>query len=470
MRLKPRAGTYLVAMALALAFSYDLMRVPVQVSDSLLEILGAQRSPSIWASFLDQIGGVAYLRPLRIAQIKLLFDSAQGHYSLTYRGFHALLLTTALLLFVRTLPIRTWSDSAAAIFGLTVLTGTHTFRGLVREAFPINHFLEIVVFCLIALNLSRARHRWWIDVAAVVTVAAASLTLETGLLAGVVVLTGWACGMPGVSRRGVQAVTALLVAYFVFRFLYLSTGAPGLDERSSGFLLGMLEPDELQRMFGSNPLWFYAYNVATSVLSVLFSDPDGGVFEMARAWLHDGVPPRLYLAVVTSTLTTGLLAWAVVRRLGERAPQARDEGDRLLVIAAVILLANAVLSYAYTKHEIMSVAGAFYAIAVFVAAQRSLECLRGPRVRGFVAAVAVLGVLSAGWAFRSAGVHHLLRVQAFKVRNDWARVSPSLLQDGETEASHRSAALVRQLRQDALDRRVTNPHLLPRWADRWWGE
>jgi hypothetical protein len=463
----PRFVAYVIAGLMALAFSYDLMRVPVQVADSLFEIVDAERAPSVWAAFTDQIGGAAYLRPLRIAQIKILFDLADGHYWLVYRGFHALLLTVALLLFVSALQVRTWADGAAAIFGLTVLTGLHTFRGLVREAFPINHFLEIVVFCLIALNLSRSRHRWWTDVAAVATVVAASLTLETGLLAGVIVIIAWAAGMEGVSRRGVLAVAGFLAAYFAFRFLYLSTGTPGLDERSSGFLLRMLEPDELQREFGSNPSWFYVYNVVTSALSVLLSDPDGGIFETVRAWYLGDIPPRLYVAVATSILMTSLLVWVVVTRFKARA---FGDGERLLVVAAGVLGANAVLSYAYTKHEIISVAGAFYAVAAFVAAQRSLEYLNEPRARGGVALVVVLALLAVGWSFRSAGVHHMLRVQAFKVRNDWARLPPALLSDTGSGREQRSAKLVRQLQQEALAMPVTNAVRLPMWTDRWWGE
>ena len=153
----PRVAAYLVAIVVAGAFSYDLMRVPVQVSDSLGEILDAQQSPSVYASFTGSFGGTAYLRPLRIAQIKALFNLAHGHYWLVYRGFHALLLIAAVLLFVRALDVRTWADVAAAVFALTVLTGLHTFRGTVREAFPINHFLEIVVLCLLAVNLARSR-------------------------------------------------------------------------------------------------------------------------------------------------------------------------------------------------------------------------------------------------------------------------------------------------------------------------
>ena len=75
------------------------------------------------------------------------------------------------------------------------------------------------------------------------------------------------------------------------------------------------------------------------------------------------------------------------------------------------------------------------------------------------------------WTFRSLGVHHMLRVQAFKVRTDWARVSPDRIRDtGSREERLAATALVRQLRQDALGMPDVNPYLLPRWADRWWGD
>ena len=47
-------------------------------------------------------------------------------------------------------------------FALTVLTGLHTFLGFLREAFPINHFLEIAVLALVALNLTLSRGGWWV--------------------------------------------------------------------------------------------------------------------------------------------------------------------------------------------------------------------------------------------------------------------------------------------------------------------
>jgi hypothetical protein len=95
-----------------------------------------------------------------------------------------------------------------------------------------------------------------IEVAAAATFVVASLTLESGLLVWVVVVAAWACWLPGISRRAVVAVTALLGVYLWARFYYLSTGTPGLMERSSGFLLEYLEPGELQQRFGDDPTWF----------------------------------------------------------------------------------------------------------------------------------------------------------------------------------------------------------------------
>ena len=235
LQLSPRAAAYGLACLVAAALAGDLLWMPIQVTDSLGEILDAQRSASAWTSFTSSFGTEAYLRPLRIAQIKGLFDAARGeHYWLVYRGFHALLVIAAAFLFVRALRVTTWLDAAAAAFALAVLTGLHTFRGTVQEAFPINHFLEIAVFCLAALNLARSRGGWWIDAAAVGVFAAAVLTLESGVLVWVVVSAAWLAGWRGISGRGLALMTLCLCAYLYARFGYLSTGVPTLAERSSG--------------------------------------------------------------------------------------------------------------------------------------------------------------------------------------------------------------------------------------------
>ena len=65
-------------------------------------------------------------------------------------------------------------------FALTVFTGLHTFLGFVREAFPINHFLQVAVLVLIAVPAARSRPRPVVDIAVNLIFVAACLTLRVG--------------------------------------------------------------------------------------------------------------------------------------------------------------------------------------------------------------------------------------------------------------------------------------------------
>lgn len=469
---RARAAAFGVAAVFAAAIAHDVWRIPVQVSDSLTEILEAQRSPSMADSFVANLTHAAYFRPLRIAQIKALFDAARGRYDLAYRGFHVLLLVALVWLFTRALRVGSAGDLAAAVFALSVLTGLHTFLGFVREAFPINHFLEIAVLSVAALNLAQSRGGWWIDVAAGLLFLIAALTLESGLLIWVVVGAAWIAGLRGISARGLAAITLLFIAYFVVRFEYLQTGVPSLAERSSGFLLDKLEPAELQRRFGDGPFVFYAYNVAASLLSVLFSEPRDGLLVAARAWRGGDVPPRIYLAVISSCVTTMTIGWWAIARWRRWRQQREPIGpaERLGIVAAAVLVANAVLSFAYTKDEIVAVAGVFYAFAAYGAVRATVDRVPTFPRPGVVIASALLFVLASAWAVRSFSVHHVLRRQAFRTRNDWAHVQRNLERERRWPEDPEARAVIERLRAHALGRRVPNPQLLPEWTNRWFGD
>lgn len=466
------AGVRAAVLAMALIFAgglaYDLLRMPVQLYDSLELILAAQQSPSIWATFRGSMGSDGYLRPFHPAQIKALFDLADGHYWLAFRGFHALLLAAGILLFVRALRVRTRSDVCAAAFALAVLTGMHTFGGFVQEAYPINHYLEAAVCCLIALNLAQSTPRHLVDVAAALTFTAAALTLESGLLVWVVAVAARMSGMRGISGRGLAALTVLLAGYLYLRFASLSVGLPGLDERSSGYLFERLDPAELNSLFGDRVWWFYAYNVVTSLLSVILSEPQGGVFVAVRAWTEGDVPPRVVLAVVSSVVTTAAIAWAMLDVA--RRPASRGTSSGLLFVFAAVLAANSLLSFPYTKDAIVSVAGVFYALAAYAAVAHLLE--RGPAAgwAGTIVLAALLIAAAPAWAVRSLGVHHVLRTQAFKHRNDWAHMPATWRRDGLWPADVRQQQLILELKDHALDTRPPNPAFAPRWMNRVWGD
>ena len=288
----PHVGPRGAAFALAWSFrGCARVRPPVDadsgIRQSVGEILDARQSPSAWAAFTHALGSEAYLRPLRIAQIKLLFDlRATATIGWSIAAFTRFLLVAAILLFTRALHVRTAADVGVAAFALVVLIGLNTFRGTVQEAFPINHFLEIALLCLVVLNLAQSRGGAWADIGAALTFAVAALTLESGLLVWLVAVAAWAVGWRGISMRGLVLMTAILIGYGYLRFVYLATGVPSLTERSSGYLFRMLEPQEIERRFGAQPLWFYAYNVLASMGSVLFSEPRSGVFAATSAGLN----------------------------------------------------------------------------------------------------------------------------------------------------------------------------------------
>jgi hypothetical protein len=473
--LTARHWAWVLALIATASIADDLLRIPVQVRDALEEILAAYRSPSALDSFWTASFNAAYLRPLRIAQIKALFDLGDGNYWLAYRGFHALLLAACVLLFTRALRVRTVTDLVAAAFALAVLTGLHTFRTLIQEAFPINHFLEIAVFALATLNLAQATRRLWTDLAALLVFAAASLTLESGLLIWVVAVSGWMFGLRGISGRGVLLMTGLLGVYLYLRFVSLSVGVPTLDERSSGYLFGVLEPQELQARFGHRLWWFRSYNVIASVLSVLFSEPQSGVFALTRSWLDGQVVARQVIAAVSSLVTTGLIAAVsvgVARRWARPAAGADDAGQAvaLLGIGTAVLMASAVLSFAYTKDDIMSTAGVFYALAAYVAVRHVATACAGWRAAKAAAVVALVFLAAATWSVRSLGIHHVASAAAFKTRNDWALQPGAWRREGRWPAGVDEQRLLQRLRDQALSMPAPNPTFDWRWVDRVWGD
>jgi hypothetical protein len=459
---------WVLAATFALAISSDLLRMPVQVYDSLGELLDAQASPSAWHSFVGATGAQAYFRPLRIAQIKLLFDVADGHYWLVYRGWHALLLCAAFALFARSLRVASRDEWAAAAFALLVFMGTHTFSGLVREAFPINHFLEIVVACLVALNLAQSRATWAVDGLALAVFACAALTLESGVLVWVVFLCARLQGARAASWRGVAAMTMALAGYLAVRFYLLDVGTPDLSERSSGFGLEMLNPAELEDRFGQRPLLFYTYNVATSLLSVFLGEPQNGVFVAVRDSMGGSVPARVFLGVAAAIPTTVLIVWAAGHTW--RQGQLSSRMGRLLVVSLAVIAANAVLSYAYSKNEILTVAGTFYALAAFaaivVALERCRTCGRGARA----AIIAVLLLSGTAWAIKSAGIHYLLSRQAARHRFDWAVLPVVSPQIGAERTDPKSLALIRSLRESAVHTPIPGPRDHLQWMENLWAD
>ena len=457
-----RRRAYVLAAVLALGFAYDLTRIPVQVSDSLGDLLEVQTERSMASAFASGLAVPGFLRPLKAVQTRLVSDLSMGSYTLAFRGVHVLLLLLTVFMFVRVMQVDTGSDLAAAAFALTVLLGLHTFANLLREAYPINHFLEIMLFALIALRLAQGQPGWLPDAAAALLFAVGALVVESGLLIWVVIAAAWLSGMRGISTRGLVVVTLLLCGYAYLRFVVIASGVPTLDERSSAVWLRVLEPSELNERFGSNPLQFFGYNVAAAAASVLFSEPRAGLWVTVATYLQGELWPWMVVALVCSTTTTALIIAAAISSWRDRSGP--DGTDRFFFIAAGVIAANAVLTYGYLKSDLMSLAGCFYALAAYAAVRRLLRRSQGMRSLTMAVLAMLLVTASAGWAVRTAGLHYSLRYAAFKNRNEWAAVPERWLDRPEWRP------VTERLRADALAQRGVAPRFFPAWQARWFEE
>ena len=441
------AVAYGYAFVMCLVLAHFLLAIPVQFSDSFGNIL------KLSLSWSELIGGEfrqqAFLRPLLWAEFKAVHDLSGGNFA-WFRGVHVGQLFAMVALYLALVRPRTWGDAAAIPLGLAVLVSIHTFPGAIAEAFPVNAFLTMVIYCFAAAIIALSRHRWWNDVLAVVLFAVAALTVESGLLVWVVFIGATLVGARGVSRAGLWTLVAALAGYFLLRFVVLDVGSPGLEERSSGFGFSRLEPEDLLARFGSNPLPFYLYNIVTSALSVLFGEPRNGVFGLTSA-MRDGTPPApAIVTVIATTSATVLIAMFAWRRRADWLRWQFTRDDRIVALFVMVLVANAVLSFPYTKDVVMSPAGAFMAAAAFVAVRHLLSTpLEALPWRRIVTMTAACGVASASWAILQVGLHALLRQQAHKVRVEWAYAEGTLKEEGRVLVAHERRVFQR-MRDDAL--------------------
>ena len=416
-----RRLAYAAALAVGILMGVFLLEIPVQLSDSFTEftaIEGRSLSEIVAAEFYNG----AYFRPLRRGLIKIVHDLSAGHYYLAFRGFQAVQVVVLLLLVVRMLRVRSWAGIFALPVGLAILVGVHTFSGAVVEGLPINHFLTILICCAAAVNLAEAQPRPIVDLAAGALLVAAMLTIESGLLVWVIFVAAYVVGYQGVSRRGMVALAVCVAVYFVGRFILLGGAAPGLNERSAGFGFAVLNPDELTRRFGSNPVPFYLYNVASAISCVLFAEPRGGVWAFARNLMR-GLPEAWQVVnVVTSTATTFLIGRYAMTRLSSWRAREFNEADRFVVMFLLVLPANALFAAAYEKDVIMSPAGLFYAAAAYMVVRELMASGASPgsATSALTVAPVVLLVIAVGWTIRFIGIHDSLRARALSVRDEWA--------------------------------------------------
>jgi hypothetical protein len=252
-------------------------------------------------------------------------------------------------------------------------------------------------------------------------------------------------------------MTLLVGVYLVTRFVVLDVGTPDLSERSTGVGFERLEPAQLEVRFGDNPLPLYAYNVMSAASTVLLGEPRDGIFVFLRAVAERELRPWMIVELLSGITITGLMIRAAWVSAWRRPIAEWTIGQQRLFVAAAVLGPNAVISYAYAKDQVMSVA----AICLAWAAAAPIAALveSPPRRRWATGLSAVLLALTAStWSLRVAGQQHLLVHTAFVTRNDWATVDPR-------EAARRFGgnvavvSLIESLRTKALAQEAPYPHV-----------
>ena len=458
-----------LAASLALGLSWCIARSPLTLNDGLGPILDSHRAETATSMFRNGLISNDYWRPLRLAQIKVVVDAAPADSTSAFKAIHVALTGMAFLLFAAWLRPRSIPELTAAAIALMILAGHHSFFVLFSEAYPINHFLEIVALALAVALLARGAPRWWKTVLAATILTIGALTIESGLLIGVVAIACWMVGWRGISGRGILLILLVLATYFYFRFIVFEISSPGLDERATGWWLTRLEPPELIARFGANPWPFYAYNVMASLLDVLASEPRSGTWHIVLRWLEDDVRPWMVIHIVSSLLVTGAMLVALVPALARWRQRALDDRDRFVLLAFMMIGANSVMSFGYVKDEVLSVGAAFYAAGAFAALANLGDRVYGRLTARSVAAALVLLLASVLWSTRATATFFSLEASAYKTANDWAeysleRESPS---DWSFEPTRRAYLAIRQrsLSRDVPHPAFTRQRLVDRYLE-----
>jgi hypothetical protein len=451
-------AAYGFAAAMILGVGACMWGIPLPLTDNVAFLLEMQ--PVSLAEILrERFLATNYFRPLFFAQMKALLSLSNGHYFITFRGFHVLQMAVTVLLFTRVLRVRTAISAAAFSVALMVFFGMHTLTiGFIEGP------LTAVFCCVLAMNLSFAdRPSVWRTVASMLLLAYAALSVELGLLVWVCYASAFIAGCRGLSRGAIVLNTLLLVAYFALRFLVLPSAEEGLVHRETGVGFGMLEPDQAVAAVGGSAAYLYAYNIGSSILSVLFSEPRGGIWEFVRRYQLGEVAPWQWIHVLSSTLTTLCLLWYALTRVRDWVRLSFTREDRLVFVFGGVLAASAVMSFAYTREAVLGPAGVLYAMSIFVVIRELLARLPAMHWAPRAIVVVAIAAVSLGWSARAAGLTYVLRDSAFERRNDWARGIQYLEESGHMPTDAAGRALVSAFRDDALARPVPSP----RWAQPW---
>jgi hypothetical protein len=337
------------------------------------------------------------------------------------------------------------SRAAAAILALSVAVGLHTSRVLFLFV-PLNAYAtSMLIVLVVALLLMSPRLRGYEWVLLPVTLVGL-LWLELAVLIVPLAIVAWLMKAPGATWRSVAAPAGGLAIYLIARLGFAPSLAIGSPETGFGF--STIGPAESAARFGDAPWLLWLYNIGSTVLTVLASEPRAGRFLFVQALSLDNVPIWMWLHVASSVATT------VVVVAGLTVVRTRPHRDRITAAFGCVLIAGgSVLAFLYTRDRIGLPGGIGYAMLVYVAVGALLERV-GPSRQQFALAIAL--VLGICWSIRSAEMFVALRDMAWEHRLEWDR--------GEAVNAGLENPVIARMRQSAVSRPPANAERDPRWT------
>lgn len=369
-------------------------------------------------------------------------------------------LVTLFLWYIRP---RTFLEGAAATFALAVLLGMPGLR--TNLELPMLMTLVGMPLALLVWILVERSARWWHPLLIVSLTLIAIGFKEQGLVIAPVVVAAWWTDAPGATRTTAAMVVASVSAYLGMRLA--TSGNWAAFEQDIGFGFGKFSAADASARFGAFPYWMYAYNTASTVLNVLFSEPTDGQFRILWDVIHRQADAWEINHLISSAALTGLIGWWGFHALKRNAGRPWTVESRAFVAAVMALAASGPLGFNYTRDRLGGMAVVFYAIAAYFAVRAAAErALHAPRGQ-MVAILAGLLLLAGAWQLRAIGTVEDVRLSAAKNRREWMVD----LHERRVDFAHNSTYLriLEAMAPQGLDPGAAQPTPYPRWLRRWLG-
>ena len=451
-------AAYVLVAAVLIVLAADTYRIGFVYIDNFTILDHINRTS--WRELVSDTSDVGEIyRPLNLILTKAVFE-IRGADFFVFRTAHLVTLGVLLLGWLKACDPRTWRDAMRFAVATGCLLGLHTTRHLFH-GIPLNPYTIVCAVALWAFVLARqppgrASHVW---PALLTTVAL--LTIEVGFVIPVMLLVAYYVGWRGLSAGGLAAAVLVTGVYVAARAALFSELESAPFYAGTGFGFDVIDVVTQYHRFGAFPILFYGYNAASALLTVLASEPRGGVFEFVERLWHEGPGPApwQWVNVTTSLATSAFVVWAV----GRLPSRGRQE----IAVACAGIVGNACLSFLYARDRIPSLAGVLYALCFYLSLAVAAERLAKDRAR-VVRAVAALSVLvlATGWTLRCIATQFALRDAAWLSPQEWAARTVTVT-DRSSDDEIAAAKLFLEMKREAMARSAPDPRADPRWTHDW---